>query len=124
MANRKIDRSDCDRRRRQAYERLGTTSPRCVECGETDWPCLELHHIAGQRFGDEAVILCRNCHRKLTDGQNDHPESIGPEPSWLEQVGHFLLGLADLLALAVEKLKAFGKELIERARREKSEKFG
>ena len=33
----------------------------------------------------------------------------------LQTIGHFLLGLADLLRLAVEKLREFGLTLIERA---------
>ncbi len=116
MSETKSDGRDCERRRRQAYERLGTTTPTCGECGETDWRCLEAHHVAGERYGGGRVILCRNCHRKTSDPQKDHPESLDATPSWLERIGHFLLGLADLLALAVEKLQAFGRELIERAR--------
>jgi hypothetical protein len=34
------------------------------------------------------------------------------EPGSLEQIGRFLLGLADLLLLVVEKLKQFGAHLI------------
>ena len=33
----------------------------------------------------------------------------------LDSIGHFLLGLADMLRLIVEKLSAFGLALIERA---------
>ena len=33
----------------------------------------------------------------------------------LQTIGHFLLGLADLLRLAVQKLTEFGHTLIERA---------
>jgi hypothetical protein len=46
-------------------ERLGTNEPGCVVCGEDDPSYLELHHIPGRKFGDELVIVCRNCHRKL-----------------------------------------------------------
>lgn len=115
MAKRGDDGKDPERRRRQAHERLGTTTPRCGECGEADWRCLEAHHVAGRRFDEATVILCRNCHRKASDAQKDHPEAVADDPSWLERIGHFLLGLADLLALAVEKLKLFGQELIDRA---------
>lgn len=116
MPKRASDERDYERRRRQAHERLGTTTPRCGGCGETDWRCLEAHHVAGERFDGGTVILCRNCHRKMSDAQKDHPETLDAEPSWLECVGRFLLGLADLLARAVEELRVFGRELIERAR--------
>lgn len=102
-------------RRRKAAEKLGSTSSRCVICGEADSRCLEIHHIAGRKFGTETVPVCRNCHRKLSDDQRDHPAPVGGEPSLLERIGQFLLGLADLLQLAVEKLKEFGLALIEKA---------
>ena len=63
------------------------------------------------------VIVCRNCHRKLTDLQNDHPPHIGKRPTTDESMGHFLLGQADLFVLLAIKLKEFGEHLIERARR-------
>jgi hypothetical protein len=42
------------------------------------WRCLEVHHIAGRDFDNDATaILCRNCHRKLSDDLKDHPPA-GP----------------------------------------------
>jgi hypothetical protein len=78
--------------------------------------CLELHHIAGRKFDDPLVIICRNCHRILSAHQKDHPQEIRGRKSLLESIGHFLLGLADLLALAVTKLREFGRQLIDEAR--------
>jgi hypothetical protein len=74
---------------------------------------LELHHIAGRRHGDDLAIVCRNCHRKLSDKQRDHVspglvESVAPPAN----IGHYLLGLADLLAMIVEALRKFGAWLI------------
>lgn len=103
-------------RKRQAAERLGTTHPRCTTCGENDPRCLERHHIAGRKFGEDVVWACKNCHSRLSEAQNDHPQPIKGEPNWLEQIGRFLLGLADLLLLAAKKLKDFGQQLIEQAR--------
>ena len=104
-----------ERRKQKAIERLGTNNPVCVLCGETDWRCLELHHIAGKSFDDALAILCRNCHRKLSDLQKDHPQPASTPPDLIERIGHFLLGLADLFALLVEKLREFGDDLIVRS---------
>lgn len=104
-----------ERRKQKALERLGTNSPVCVLCGETDWRCLELHHIAGKPFDGALAIVCRNCHRKLSDMQKDHPPPTSAPPDPFERIGHFLLGLADLFALLVEKLREFGNDLILRA---------
>ncbi len=103
-------------RRRAAQERLGRNDARCPFCGEADVRCLELHHIAGRKFDDETLPVCRNCHRKLSDMQRDHCPPLHDDPGWMERLGHLLLGLADLLALAVAKLKEFGKLLIDKAR--------
>jgi DNA-directed RNA polymerase subunit RPC12/RpoP len=101
---------------RRAAERLGVRAARCPYCGEADPRCLELHHIAGRKFADDLVPVCRNCHRKLSDMQRDHPRPIGDDPHWMERAGHLLLGLADLLLLAVEKLKTLALLLLDKAR--------
>lgn len=105
-----------ERRRQRAYERLGTDTPRCGACGETDWRCQEAHHVAGQRHDATTVVLCANCHRKVTEAQKDHPPPVSDGDAFLECVGRFLLGLADLLRLVIERLTEFGTALIELAR--------
>ena len=109
---------DHEDRLEQQYKRLRTRSPRCVTCAESNPFCLELHHIAGRKHHEDLSIVCRNCHRKLTDLQKDHaPE--GTEPmGLLATIGHYLLGLCDLLAMVVTTLRQFGKSLIEAARRQ------
>jgi hypothetical protein len=104
-----------ERRKQKALERLGTNNPVCVLCGETDWRCLELHHLAGKPFDGALAIVCRNCHRKLSDMQKDHPQPTSTPPDALDRIGHFLLGLADLFALLVAKLREFGEFMIEQA---------
>ena len=103
--------TNADIRRSQAEQRLGGQS-QCAFCPETNPHCIELHHIAGQKYHDQLVSACRTCHRKLSDPQQDHPAQIGTPPSLLEAVGHYLLGLADMLRLVAESLVAFGQQLI------------
>jgi len=103
-------------RKQKRLETLGTNNPVCVICGEDDYRCLEQHHIAGQTYSDELSTVCRNCHRRLSDDQKDHPPLIGKRPVTYETIGHMLLGLADLFALLVIKLKEFGNFLIESSR--------
>ena len=105
-----------ERRKQLRLEKLGTNQPRCGTCGETDWRCMEAHHIAGRHFDDETVILCWNCHRKVSDDQKDHPPIHSDANALMESIGHFLLGLADLLEIAIARLHEFGAALIELSR--------
>lgn len=107
---------DYERRKQQRLRALRTPNPRCGTCPEDRWQTLELHHIAGKDHDDTLGILCRNCHRIASDAQRDHPPAQDSIDPYLEAIGRFLLGLADLLGLAVERLVEFGTILIERAR--------
>ncbi len=105
-----------ERRKQKALQRLGSNDPRCVVCGEEDWRCLEFHHLSGRAYGEEGIVVCRNCHRKLSDSQKDHPHALtDAQPVLLERVGHFLLGLADLLEMLVALMREYGGQLIEAA---------
>lgn len=99
-------------RKQKRLERLGSNNPVCIACGENDWRCLEQHHIAGQAFGDDLCNICRNCHRKLSDSQIDHPKQITSKPTTHEYIGHFLLGLADIFGLLLGTCQKFGHLLI------------
>jgi hypothetical protein len=77
---------------------------------------MEVHHLEGKDFGKTLIVVCRNCHRKLTDAQKDHPPKFGETPTTLESIGHFLMGLADMLLMLAGKLWEFGEYLIEQAR--------
>jgi hypothetical protein len=104
-------------RRQKAFARLGTDRPICVCCGETDWCCMELHHLEGKDCGKTLVCVCRNCHRKLSEAQKDHARSAGAgkPPLSSESIGRLLQGLADFLILIAEKLWEYGAYLIEHA---------
>jgi hypothetical protein len=95
---------------------LKTRNPACLGCGELNPFCLELHHIAGQKYHDDIGIVCRNCHRKLSDEQHDHPaSSASAQDGTLATIGHYLLGLADFLLMIVNALREFGKQLLGQA---------
>ena len=106
--------NDFSERLQQRLRKLGTNTPSCVCCGERYPMCLELHHVAGRKHHDDVSIVCRNCHRKLSDAQHDLP------PEWLDEsiseparVGYYLLGLAEMLALTIETLRRFAHRLLE-----------
>lgn len=109
---------DRETRRRRALERFGSEKPICPSCGESDWRCLEEHHLAGRSFDDATVLICSNCHRKITDAQKDHPHVIdGSSVQPSERLGHMLLGIAELLALFVETLRTVAGFLLDLAER-------
>lgn len=104
-----------ERHMRRRLEQLGSNDPRCSTCGEADWRTLELHHIASRSEDDMCAVVCRNCHRKLSDDQHGHPAKLPDTDAGIQSIAHFLLGLADMLALIVPKLREFGAKLAERA---------
>jgi 5-methylcytosine-specific restriction endonuclease McrA len=102
-------------RLRRKLENLGFDEPKCLFCGEDDPFCLELDHIAGRAHDETVWPLCRNCHARRTHLQKDHPPK-GPDLRQEdEQLGRFLLGLADFFEMLIEKLRAWGSELIAKA---------
>lgn len=102
-------------RKQNRLEKLGTNNPICGTCGETDWRVFEQSHVADYGRDDLTVCQCRNCHRKKSDDEKDHPAFNPNADPFLDKIGHFLLGFADMLCQIVEKLYEFGLALIERA---------
>lgn len=102
-------------RKLRRCEQLGTNDPHCGMCGHADWRCIELHHVADHGCDDMTVLLCRNCHRQMSDAERDQPPFDPDADVMLHTIGRFLIGLADMLKAIVEKLCAFGLQLIERA---------
>jgi len=45
-------------------------SKKCFLCGEEDIRLLEKHHIFSRINSPEILLLCKNCHYKITHGQN------------------------------------------------------
>ena len=108
MNKRELNR---ERRRQRALERLGRTIRAASSAAIDDPLALELHHIAGQAFDGELVPVCRNCHRRLSDWQKDHPPQPSDPPSDLERIGMLPRGLADLFELLVKRLREFAAKL-------------
>lgn len=102
-------------RKESALTRLGSRNPICAVCGEGDPRVLEKHHLEGRAFGATLVHVCRNCHRKLSDLQKDHPKKIAEPPDGLEVIAHALQGLADFFEILVAKLREFARQLLDRA---------
>ena len=108
--------SDAHEGRKQSrLHKLGTNSPRCAICGNTDWRVIEEHHVAGKKHDKRVVLVCANHHRILTYAQKDHPETEPNADEMLARIGNFLLGLADMFELIFERLREFGAALIARA---------
>ena len=103
-------------RKQRRLERLGTNEPICGTCGFSHDAALEKHHVAGRKHDSATAITCRNCHRIVSDDQKDHPAFDPAADSLLQTIALFLLGLADLLELAIEKLTEFGLALFDRAK--------
>ena len=113
---RNFNHGDPETRRRRAQERLGTDNPKCAFCNVRDPVLLQVHHIGQEEFDDGTVILCLNHHALLSDSQKDHPQKIGDAPDPREDFAHILLGLAELLKLAVEQLIRAAAFLLDQAR--------
>jgi hypothetical protein len=45
----------------------------CMRTESLAASCPARRDIAGRKYSDITVITCRNCHRKLSDMQKDHP---------------------------------------------------
>ncbi len=111
--------ADKEDRKQQQLRRLGTQNPICVACGESDPSVLELHHIAGRKHDDDLSIVCANCHRKLLNSQRDRASGGLQRPGGQSaHLGHYLLGIADLLEMIVSTLRKFGARLITESSKE------
>ncbi len=106
------------KRRRDALMRLGMANPACSICGEDNPHCLELHEPGGRRYNDMPVPVCRNCHRKLSDDQRDHPRAEFTPPDSLERHAHALLGLADFFARLSEQFRRTAEMLLVLVRKD------
>ena len=100
------------------FIREGKEIPKmCFICGEDDPRILrkcEDHHIFGKFNLDFTILLCPNCHAKITATQN----SIAPKKrtkfaSRNEKIGFMLVSYGKLMELIAKKSQEIGFELIK-----------
>src|SRR4051794_16408142 len=115
MSERKSPSDDYERRRQSRLHKIGTNTPRCAICGDPDWRVIEEHHPDTRKRDHLVVLLCANHHRLVTDDQKDHPSENPECDELLVRIGNFILGLADMLALIIDRLYEYGNALVARA---------
>lgn len=112
-------------RKQRKINELGTREPKCQLCGQEDISMLatdkvkvpksilERHHIAGVHEGEE-IIVCLNCHARLTDRQLDWPEgTLNKDRTPEMKAVSFIYSLADLFEYLAELCRKFGKILYD-----------
>jgi len=108
------------RRAERRARELATWTPVCRVCGLSGLSYrYEHHHIAakhaGRRLCEATVLLCRQCHDRISDMQNELP----PLPKWLNPRlalrinGH--LGAAMLLELIASLERDEANEILAHA---------
>ena len=115
MSTRPLPTDNAERRKQSRLHKLGTNTPRCAACGNSDWRVIEEHHPDSRKRDKLVVLLCANDHRIVTDDQKDHQPGVGDCDPFLLSAGNFLLGLADMFGIIIERLREFGETLIARA---------
>jgi hypothetical protein len=86
------------------YEEHGPV-PACVVCGHENVVGLTLHHVAGQKYGQQTVPVCRKCLPELKERQQRHPEPRSKSPSETERSAQHMLGQADILDLKAQRIR-------------------
>lgn len=106
------ERRRLERRERQAERVKGRY---CLVCGEDNPCCLEEHHVAGRTNDPHTTVtLCRNCHSKMSDAQQDYPPNLlsHREQTSIERRRiAALYGQAILLRLVAEQQERVADEL-------------
>jgi hypothetical protein len=101
-----------ERRRQRRLADLRTENPCCPLCGETALECLEVHEIAGfSRDADAAMIVCRNCHRKLHTGLLDAGILMVRETCPLERTAQCMRALAVTMRAEADALDEWANSL-------------
>jgi hypothetical protein len=121
------DSDDRDARREARLRQLGTRTPRCIDCGESDpfaltltpdglrcyecqalaagRPWTERHHPAGRHNHPTTVAIPGNDHRVVDDHKTDWPRDTlrNPDGSPLLRAAGCLRGWLDTLRVIMDR---------------------
>lgn len=81
-------------------------------CGEDDpRVTMEAHHVFGRANSEETLIICQNCHRKLTYDQNKlAPKKRNRKASKKDRLAFEDVSIGSALELFGKRLKKRGLE--------------
>jgi hypothetical protein len=87
----------------------------CAICGEDDSRVLkEHHHVFGQSISPVKILLCHNCHDKITSIQNEFPPSARNKNAKRPlKIAYALRTFGSLLEVAGKQLVTFSDEMLE-----------
>lgn len=135
-------------RRENQLRRLGTRTPECVKCGESNPSALtgvspeiicyesqakasnrtpiERHHPAGRNNDPFTIPMPGNEHRILSDMQKDWPPETlrNPNASPLRKAAAMIRGFLDLLRLLIERIFGWIPDFLETLDEKLIELFG
>jgi len=100
---------------RKMLEESNYPSGVCYICGEDDPRILkEEHHIFGKANSEEKVLLCLNCHSKITQAQNKLPPKVrSNDASERDKIVVAIVSQGSILEVIGKKQKEFGYRLLE-----------
>lgn len=94
-----------------------TQRPKCLLCPEDDPKVLDViegHHILGRAYSDVKIPLCKNCHAKITAGQNMFPPKARSHNAPLkDRLAYALYTLILLIEEVLKHLKDICFEIIK-----------
>lgn len=100
-------------------EQLILTGGFCVLCGyHLDPRNIEMHHIAGRKYGNLTIPVCHNCHQSLSRSQYHGLKELMPfERTPETEMALFLRGLSDIQLLSSQHLRNLSDQIIDRIKR-------
>ncbi len=85
----------------------------CAVCGEDDPRVLkEEHHIFGRMNSTETIVLCRNCHDKITSKQNELAPLDRKATDPIKKMAYKLQSISGLHQRTSDELSKLAKELL------------
>lgn len=87
----------------------------CAICGENHPKVLkEYHHVFGKSNSSETVLLCHNCHDKITSEQNKFPVSARKkEAPKVLKIAFGIRTVGSLMEVSGKQLIRFSDEILE-----------